>query len=110
MLAGHVRHTENVIDSNAARSPRRGGVRRYDSMKNQPRPYDRTFSTDSTVVALPLYSTSRPTAGEKMNSRSFCGAFTLPSFGPVLSMFRKCHPSISRGLGTKCHGGVRRDR
>ena len=28
-----------------------------------------------------------------MNSRIFCGALTLPSFGAVFDAFRKCQPS-----------------
>ncbi|UCD11820.1 MAG: hypothetical protein JSU88_01645 [Nitrospinaceae bacterium] len=46
----------------------------------------------------------RPTLGEKMNSRIFCGALTFlrpTALGLVLSALRKCQPSIKRGLGTK---------
>ena len=79
-------------------------------MNSHPRPKDRTLATSSARVALPSYSSSLPTSGEKMNSRSSCGALTLPSFGAVLAALRKCHPSISRAFGTKCQGGVNLDR
>lgn len=69
VLAGHVRHAEKVISSKAARSPRRTGVTRDDSMKSHARPNASTFATFSVVVALPLYSISRPTAGMLKDGR-----------------------------------------
>ena len=90
--------------SNAANSPRRGGLSRYDSINNQPRPNARTFSTSAIVDAV-VNSIPRPMAGEKMNSRISPATFTLPSFGPVLSAFRRFHPRMASAFGP-CHGGV----